>query len=119
MSLPEVLLWRELKARSPRYKFRRQHRWGPFVLDFFCAEVRLNVEIDGEQHRVTTEYDAGRDSALIDAGVCVLRVAAAEVLASPEGCAVWVETACEEVALWRQGGELPGYRSTTGFRCNV
>ena len=41
MSLPEGLLWRELRKRSGGFKFRRQHPAGIYVLDFYCAAVRL------------------------------------------------------------------------------
>jgi len=41
MSLPEVLLWRELQQAS--VKFRRQHPLGPYVLDFYCPTAKLAV----------------------------------------------------------------------------
>jgi very-short-patch-repair endonuclease len=44
MSLPEVLLWRELKKRPNGLKFRRQHPTGPYVLDFYCGDARLAIE---------------------------------------------------------------------------
>nr|WP_324255282.1 DUF559 domain-containing protein [Sphingomonas sp. PL-96] len=50
MSLPEVLLWRELRARPAGLRFRRQHPAGPYVLDFFCSAQRLAVEVDGDAH---------------------------------------------------------------------
>jgi very-short-patch-repair endonuclease len=116
LSLPEALLWRELKAGTWPYKLRRQHRWGPYVLDFYCAEVGLCVEIDDDQHRGTTERDNARDAALIGAGICVLRIAASEVFSSPEGCVAWMQAACEEVAHCRRDGEPAWYSSRNGFR---
>jgi very-short-patch-repair endonuclease len=50
MSLPEVLLWRVLRARPQGIKFRRQHASGPYILDFYCSDARLAVEIDGHAH---------------------------------------------------------------------
>ena len=47
MSLPEVLLWKHLKGAPEGIKFRRQHPSGELVLDFYCADARLAVEIDG------------------------------------------------------------------------
>ena len=41
MSLPEVLLWRQLRLRPVGLKFRRQHPAGPYVLDFYCAAARF------------------------------------------------------------------------------
>jgi|KBSSwiStaDraftv2_1062776.scaffolds.fasta_scaffold00811_34 very-short-patch-repair endonuclease len=47
LSLPEVLLWQELKKSARgRLQFRKQHPFGPYVLDFYCAKARLCVEID-------------------------------------------------------------------------
>ena len=47
----EKKLWRILRDRRfASYKFRRQHQCGPFVLDFYCAEARYNIELDGGQH---------------------------------------------------------------------
>ena len=50
MTLPEALLWRELKKRPDGLKFRHQHRAGRYYLDFYCYEVSLCVEVDGEIH---------------------------------------------------------------------
>ena len=87
MSLPEVLLWREL--RQGDVKFRRQHPVGPYVLDFYCAAEKLAVEIDGEAHDRgdRPRRDAMRDAWLEQQGISVLRIAAAEVLASPSDIA--------------------------------
>src|SRR3546814_11909279 len=47
----ERLLWRQLRNRGlAGFKFRRQHPCPPYVLDFYCAELRLVVELDGGQH---------------------------------------------------------------------
>ena len=50
---PEAQLWSRLRKRAPgKPVFRRQHPIGPYVLDFYCAEARLAVEIDGYSHDV-------------------------------------------------------------------
>jgi hypothetical protein len=47
----EKLVWSWLRSRRfTGYKFRRQHPLGIYVLDFFCEEAELNVELDGSQH---------------------------------------------------------------------
>ncbi len=86
MTLPEVLLWRELRKRPAGLKFRRQHPAGRYVLDFFCAERRLAVEIDGEAHSRgdVPARDAERDAWLATQGVRTCRVAARDVLADLE-----------------------------------
>ena len=82
MSLPEVLLWQELRKRPNGLKFRRQHPAGPYVIDFYCLEMSLAIEIDGESHdfgdRPTN--DAVRDGWLQEQSIRVLRIPAREIL---------------------------------------
>jgi very-short-patch-repair endonuclease len=82
MSLPEVLLWRELRTRPGGLKFRRQHASGPYVLDFFCSDARLAIEIDGEAHSrgERPERDAVRDAWFARFGITTIRITAADVL---------------------------------------
>ncbi len=63
-SKAEKTLWEHLRARRLGYKFRRQHPIGDFVLDFFCHEAKLAVEIDGEQHAEQATYDQWRNEGL-------------------------------------------------------
>ena len=44
MTLEEIVLWEYLRERPLGFKFRRQHPYGPFVLDFYCHAARLAVE---------------------------------------------------------------------------
>ncbi len=82
MSLPEVLLWKHLRQRSNDLKFRRQHPAGRYIADFFCADARLIVEIDGAGHSIGDQpaHDARRDAFLRANGVEVLRIDAVDVL---------------------------------------
>jgi len=82
MSLPEVLLWQALRERPDGLKFRHQHPAGPYVLDFYCAEAKLCIEVDGEAHERGDRpaRDAGRDALLQKYGVKTLRIPAREVL---------------------------------------
>jgi very-short-patch-repair endonuclease len=82
MSLPEVLLWRILRTRPAGLKFRRQQAAGPYVLDFFCHEASLAVEVDGESHNRGNQpaFDAERDEYLRRNGYHVLRIPAVNVL---------------------------------------
>jgi len=86
MSLPEVVLWHWLRQRPSGLKFRRQHPTGPFVLDFFCNDARLAIEIDGEAHSRgdRPQRDGLRDAWLERAGIRTLRIAAADVLDDPD-----------------------------------
>jgi very-short-patch-repair endonuclease len=82
MSLPEVLLWRELRAGPGGLKFRRQHPTGPYSLDFYCGDARLAIEVDGEAHGRGDRpaRDDARDAWLARAGVGTMRIPAQEVL---------------------------------------
>jgi very-short-patch-repair endonuclease len=83
MSLPEVRLWQALRTRPAGLKFRRQHPAGAYVLDFFCAQRLLAIEIDGEAHNRgdRPERDAKRDAWLAANGIEVCRILASAVLA--------------------------------------
>ena len=89
MTLPEVLLWQRLRWRPAGLKFRRQHPAGPYVLDFYCHEARLIVEVDGMAHdsEEAAMHDNGRDAALTAKGLRVFRIAAADVLRDADGAA--------------------------------
>ena len=82
---PETALWALLRTRGAGGPtFRRQHPIGPFIADFCCAAARLVVEIDGWDHATPTRglRDAQRDRYMADLGYTVIRIAAAEVMAS-------------------------------------
>jgi very-short-patch-repair endonuclease len=57
MPLAEIILWERLKNRQLEgYKFRRQYSVQDFVIDFYCPELKLAVEIDGESHYYTAPH---------------------------------------------------------------
>jgi very-short-patch-repair endonuclease len=51
----ETILWRALRNRNLKYKFRRQYPIDRFIVDFYCPQVRLCIEVDGGTH-----YEAGQ-----------------------------------------------------------
>ena len=82
----ERLLWRHLKSRQIEdCKFRRQHAYGDYILDFVCLERRLIVEIDGGQHFDAATYDEMRSRFLRLAGFKVLRFWNNEVFGELDG----------------------------------
>lgn len=89
MSLPEVLLWQRLKGKQTGLKFRKQHPFGPYAIDFCCLEIRLAIEVDGEAHDRGDRpaRDQRRDAFLRENGWHVLHVAANRILADPEAAA--------------------------------
>ncbi|MBS0584358.1 MAG: endonuclease domain-containing protein [Proteobacteria bacterium] len=70
----ESKLWQRLRHRQlDGCKFRRQHPFGDFIVDFACLERKVVVELDGSQHVNTTAYDEARSRFLEHAGFVVLR----------------------------------------------
>jgi very-short-patch-repair endonuclease len=80
MTPAEKLLWEHLFNRQlGGFKFRRQHPLGRFIADFYCAEARLVVEIDGGIHKVQSEQDEQRTQLLKDEGYRVIRFSNSDV----------------------------------------
>lgn len=96
MSLPEVLLWQELRRRPGGFKFRRQHPAGPYILDFACLQSKLAIEIDGEGHGRgdRPSHDEARDEWLTRQGYRTVRIAARDVLLNLEGVVRWLTVRC-------------------------
>ncbi len=83
MTAAERALWARLRRRRLGARFRRQHPVGPYVVDFFCFEAKLVVEVDGGQHE-SSEKDRARDRWLVENGYNVLRFWNNEVLRNTE-----------------------------------
>ena len=98
MTTPEVMLWQRLRRRPGGFKFRRQHPAGPYVLDFFCSEAWLAIEVDGIAHEMggNADRDQARDEWLEDRGVATLRLRASDVSRSPDEVVEWVVARCVE-----------------------
>lgn len=73
-------LWQQLRNRALGVKFRRQHPLDRFIVDFFCDEARLIIEVDGAIHQYTPEEDALRQEFLESLGFRVLRFNNEDVL---------------------------------------
>lgn len=85
---PEQRLWYFLRNKRLRgYKFRRQQSFGRYVIDFYCAEHHLAIEIDGDSH-FTTEgeaYDAERTEYLHTCSIRLIRYTNTEVMKNIDG----------------------------------
>jgi very-short-patch-repair endonuclease len=84
----EARLWSKLRrAQIDGHSFRRQHPAGPYVLDFYCAELRLAIELDGGQHNEIPQQtrDARRNEWLRGQGVTVLRFWNSDVTSNLSG----------------------------------
>jgi very-short-patch-repair endonuclease len=83
----ESRLWFFLKQKKLNgYKFRRQHSFGNYILDFYCPEIRLAIELDGQHHFTPSGKinDEIRDAFLNDHEIKVLRFENKEVFENVE-----------------------------------
>ena len=95
---PEARLWVCLRRRAlADLKFRRQHPIGPYVLDFYCAEAKLAVEVDGQSHSHPDriDHDRRRTAWLERQGLAVFRIAAEEVRTNLDGVLVSIRAVAE------------------------
>lgn len=80
-NLPEVLFWNQVKNKQFKgYDFDRQKIIGNYIVDFYCGNCQVVIEIDGAIHDFQQEYDADRDSFLQSLGLTVIRIPAVDVL---------------------------------------
>jgi very-short-patch-repair endonuclease len=78
-TLSEVLLWKKIKNKSLGVEFHRQVPINEFIVDFYCHELKLAIEIDGKSHDYKQEYDFSRQSILENYGVSFVRFTDLEV----------------------------------------
>ncbi len=79
-TLSEVLLWRKLKgSQMGGYDFHRQKPIDNYIVDFFCSELMLAIEIDGRSHDYKVTGDRERQNKLESLGIHFLRFADYEV----------------------------------------
>ncbi|HSH94884.1 MAG TPA: DUF559 domain-containing protein [Roseimicrobium sp.] len=104
----EKLLWKWLRDRRfSQYKFRRQHPYGAYILDFYCIEASLNIELDGFQHGSPEHLakDGERDRWLTERGVKVLRFWNSRLRREPQAIRDTIWRALQE----RSPHPLPDY----------
>ncbi|MEO6391487.1 MAG: endonuclease domain-containing protein [Pyrinomonadaceae bacterium] len=83
----EEFLWRMLRNRQfGGYKFRRQHQYGNYIVDFYCHQAELVVECDGPIHEENEQWqhDQERSIYLNSQGLRILRFANDDILNHPE-----------------------------------
>ena len=94
MTEPEKRLWLVVRNRQiGNAKFRKQSWLGPFLVDFFCAEAKLVVEVDGDSHAHQQDYDARRTAWRAAEGFRGIRVSNDDVMRNLEGVAVAIADA--------------------------
>jgi very-short-patch-repair endonuclease len=95
---PEALLWACLRGRRVnKRKFRRQHPAAPYVLNFYCADLKLSIELDGGQHNTIEgrQHDKEREAFLRSQGIETLRFTNDEMMRYTDSVlnVIWNRTA--------------------------
>lgn len=97
MTYSESLLWEKLKGKQLMgLRFRRQHPIDIFIVDFYCHEVKLVIEIDGEIHLDQIEYDDGREADIEKYDIKIIRFTNDEVNNNIEDVIQKIESVIKE-----------------------
>jgi very-short-patch-repair endonuclease len=104
----EQRLWAELRRGRLGFRFRRQHVIAGYIVDFYCADSLLAVEVDGGVHAERGSYDQERDAHLATLGVTVLRFSVDQVNGELPQVLRMIETSCT------QRSPLPPRRLASG-----
>jgi len=100
MTDAEKVLWAALRGRQfSGYKFRRQHPFADYILDFVSLTLKLIIEVDGGQHCSQEAYDEARTNVLESAGFRVLRFWNNEVLKETESVREKIWNTIQELSL--------------------
>lgn len=84
----EALFWKDIlpKSRLGQFRWNRQKPLLQFIVDFYCAELKLIIEIDGEIHQSQKEYDLSRDEVLKSHNLQTVRFTNVDILNNPTCC---------------------------------
>src|SRR5215813_12859387 len=96
MTIAEQTLWSQLRSRRlATYKFQRQTSINQYIVDFYCAEKKLIIELDGDVHGFEQQriHDRNRQLFLESRGFCVLRFSNDEIKES-------IEDVVEKIVVW-------------------
>lgn len=95
----EATVWRYIRNQAPGHKFRRQHPIGKFIIDFYCAQLRLCIEIDGDTHLKEDQqkHDAVRTEYLELIGRKVIRFTNDDVRFNIEAVVQEIKDMCERL----------------------
>ncbi len=92
----EKVIWCALRKKQTGFRFRRQHPVGRYIVDFYCPEVRLVIEVDGDVHSLeaSIEYDKERDKYIRAAEYEILRVSNNDVLSNLSNVYTEIQNIC-------------------------
>lgn len=89
--LVEVLFWQQVyKHKFKGYDFDRQKIIGNYIVDFYCGNCQVVIEIEGSSHDDKQNYDAKRDAYLESLGLTVIHITSQEVLQNLAGVIWWL-----------------------------
>ena len=82
----EEILWNYLRTKPFGFKFRRQHPFSVYILDFYCHALKLAIEVDGSIHNIdeVKEKDEIRQKQLEEEGITFLRLTNDQIRLKPE-----------------------------------
>ena len=105
MTKPEKVLWEYLRQKPLGFKFRRQHPFHIYILDFYCHQAKLFIEIDGDSHsrEFQKEQDAIRTKFIEEQGIEEIRFKNEQVLNQ-------LKNVIEEIERALSGGCLKGIK---------
>ncbi len=80
----EEKLWKFLKAkRLLKLKFRRQYRVGGYIIDFYCPQLKIGIEVDGKIHKSHKIQDSIREQVLKNYRISLVRITNEEIETDP------------------------------------
>jgi very-short-patch-repair endonuclease len=100
----EQKLWQILRNRGLEgYKFRRQHPIGRYIVDFYCVQTRLVIEVDGGIHLTQEASDAVRTKWLESSGCTVIRFYNTDINHNIEAVETRILEVCKDLEKSNQG----------------
>ncbi|WHP06588.1 endonuclease domain-containing protein [Acinetobacter corruptisaponis] len=93
MTEPEKRLWGILRNNQLGVKFRRQHGVGHYIADFYCPQLKLIIEVDGESHfsEDAQAYDKIRDKFMLELGLTTIRITNTEIMQNIDGVCEYLQ----------------------------
>jgi very-short-patch-repair endonuclease len=98
-TLSEVLLWQKIKNKALGVQFHRQVPMLEYIVDFYCHELMLAIEIDGDSHLYKYEYDNKRQGELEKVGVVFLRFTDLDIKQNMFSVALSLEQVVQELVI--------------------
>ncbi len=100
-TLGEILLWKEISKRKLGVQFHRQVPVQEYILDFYCHELKLAIEVDGSSHDDpdTIKKDKIRDYELLQFGIIIIRINDFDVKINMDSVRMYLKQRIEKIVL--------------------